>query len=68
MITHTTKDGDMQRSICWKYYGNVKGAVEQVLQANRHLEKHDVILTAGIKILLPEISNQPNNTTIKLWS
>jgi phage tail protein X len=68
MITYTTKDGDMLDHICWKYYGNVKGAVEQVLQANRHLEQYGVVLRAGIKILLPEISNQPNNTTIKLWS
>jgi phage tail protein X len=49
MITYTTKDGDMQRSICWKYYGNVKGAVEQVLQANRHLEQYGVVLRTYIK-------------------
>jgi phage tail protein X len=50
MITYTTKDGDMLDHICWKYYGNVKGAVEQVLQANRHLEKHNVILQTGINM------------------
>jgi len=57
---YTTKDNDMLDMIIHKYYGNeavaTGSAVEYVLQLNQNLSRNGVFLTAGQKILLPELS------------
>ncbi|MHA1540283.1 MAG: tail protein X [Alphaproteobacteria bacterium] len=68
MIIYKTKDGDTLDYICWKHYGHTSGSVEAVLLENRHLEKHDAVLMAGIEIVLPEINTQKQEKTVRLWS
>ncbi len=67
MIVYTTKDGDTLDYICWKHYGHTKGAVEKVLEANRNLANQEAVLSAGVKIELPEVQEKTNNERIKLW-
>ena len=68
MITYITKDGDVLDAICFKYYGNTSGTVEKVLEANRHLSELGAIFSAGVKIVLPDLSQEEETESIKLWS
>lgn len=68
MITYVTKDGDVLDAICWKYYGNTTGVVEKVLQANRHLAELGAIFSAGVKIVLPDLAQEEETESVKLWS
>ena len=67
-IIYTTKDGDILDHICQQYYGKTSGIVEQVLEANRHLELEPDTLDAGTKIVLPEVNQNEQQETVKLWS
>lgn len=68
MITYVTKDGDVLDAICWKYYGSTSGAVEKVLEANRHLAELGSIFAAGVKIILPDLTQEEETESVKLWS
>ena len=68
MITYVTKDGDVLDAICWKYYGSTTGAVEKVLEANRHLAELGSIFAAGVKIILPDLTQEEETESVKLWS
>lgn len=68
MITYVTKDGDVLDAICWKYYGSTSGTVEKVLEANRHLAELGSIFTAGVKIILPDLTQEEETESVKLWS
>lgn len=68
MITYTTKDGDVLDLICWKYYGSTSGAVEKVLEANRHLANLGAVFSAGVKIILPDLASEEETESVKLWS
>jgi phage tail protein X len=67
-VIYTTKDGDVLDQICQQYYGKTLGIVEQVLEANRHLELEPDKLEAGVKIALPQITQNQETQTVKLWS
>lgn len=68
MITYVTKDGDVLDAICWKYYGSASRTVEKVLEANRHLAELGNIFTAGVKIILPDLAQEEETESVKLWS
>ncbi len=68
MITYATKDGDVLDAICWKYYGSTTGVVEKVLEANRHLAELGAIFSAGVKIVLPDLTPEEETESVKLWS
>jgi phage tail protein X len=68
MITYVTKDGDVLDAICWKYYGSTTGVVEKVLEANRHLAELGSIFAAGVKIILPDLTQEEETESVKLWS
>jgi phage tail protein X len=68
MITYTTKDGDVLDFICWKYYGKTLGILEKVLGANRHLAELGSIFRAGVKIILPDLTQEEETESVKLWS
>ena len=68
MITYVTKDGDVLDAICWKYYGNTSGTVEKVLEVNRHLAELGSIFAAGVKIILPDLTQEEETESVKLWS
>lgn len=68
MQTYITKDGDTADYIAWKYYGNQNpGTVEALLNANQGLADRGPVLTAGITINLPEITQPVTERGIKLW-
>lgn len=67
MITYITKDGDTADYIAWKHYGTTGArVVEQLLEANKGLAD-SAILSAGIEVVLPEISATEEATGVKLW-
>ena len=68
MITYITKDGDVLDAICWKYYGSTVGTVEKILEANRHLAELGNIFSAGVKIILPDLTSEEESESVKLWS
>jgi phage tail protein X len=68
MINYITKDGDVLDSICFKYYGSTSGIVEKVLEANRHLAELGSIFAAGVKIILPDLTQEEETESVKLWS
>ena len=68
MITYITKDGDVLDAICWKYYGSTVGTVEKILEANRHLAELGNIFSAGVKIILPDLTPEEESESVKLWS
>jgi len=68
MISYITKDGDVLDAICWKYYGSTSGTVEKVLEANRHLAELGSIFAAGVKIILPDLTQEEETESVKLWS
>lgn len=67
MIVYTTKDGDVLDDICYKFYGHLEGTVEKVLETNDFLGFEPPILSAGLKIKLPEINNRKSIETVRLW-
>ncbi len=68
MITYVTKDGDVLDAIYWKYYGSTTGVVEKVLEANRHLAELGAIFSAAVKIVLPDLAQEEETESVKLWS
>jgi phage tail protein X len=68
MITYITKDGDVLDAICWKYYGKTSGILEKVLETNRHLAELGAIFSAGVKIVLPDLTQEEETESVKLWS
>lgn len=47
---------------------NLRGIVEQVLQANPFLTDYPMVLPRGLTIVLPEPNNQQHeNNSVKLW-
>ena len=67
-IIYTTKDGDVLDQICQNYYGKTSKIVEQVIEANPHIVELDAIFEVGIKITLPDIIQEKESETVKLWS
>ncbi len=68
MATYRTRDGDTLDWICWKHYGRQSGAVEAVLEANRHLADKGPILTSGLEIELPDLGQPTPVNEVELWS
>lgn len=64
-MKYICKDGEVLDAVCFKYYGH-ENAVEQVLEANRHLAANGTRLTAGTIIELPDLP-EPEKTTVSLW-
>ena len=67
-IIYTTKDGDVLDQICQNYYDKTSKIVEQVIKANPHIVELEAVFEAGIKIILPDIIQEKESETVKLWS
>lgn len=67
MATYRTSDGDTLDAICWKYYGQQSGAVEFVLEKNRHLAGLGTAFEAGVEIELPVLPAKKPVEEINLW-
>ncbi|MCV2441882.1 tail protein X [Acinetobacter bereziniae] len=60
--------GDTIDLICWRYYGQTSGVVEQVLIANPLLATQEAILEMGTKVILPNIEvQQQTKQSVNLW-
>lgn len=63
-----TKAGDRLDTICNKHYGTPK-AIHVVLEANPGLAEHGTVFSEGVKIILPDYSeNTVGNGDAVLWS
>ena len=67
-IIYLTKDGDVLDQICQNYYGKTSKIVEQVIEANPHIVDLEAVFEAGIKIILPDIIQEKESETVKLWT
>jgi len=67
-IIYITKDGDVLDQICQNYYSKTIKIVEQVIEANPHIVELEPVFEAGIKIILPDITEEKESETVKLWS
>ena len=57
--TIRTSDGDRLDTLCFRYYGNLNGTVEAVLDANPGLAAVAQPFDAGVVIVLPDIDVTP---------
>lgn len=64
---YLTSDGDVIDRICWDYYGTNLRVTEAVLNRNRYLCEHPVILPAGLIITLPVVSLDQVQNGVDLW-
>ncbi len=63
-----TQQGDTVDDICWRYFGQSSGMIEQVLEANPGLVELGAILPTGTAIELPDKPQQHSTTAIlQLW-
>ena len=68
MIRYRTRDGDMIDAICYAHYGRTDGAVEAVLEVNRHLANRDPVLPGGLIIDLPDLpARAARPDPVRLW-
>lgn len=62
-----TSDGDRLDTLCYRYYGNLNGTVEAVIDANPGLAKMAQPFASGILITLPDFPAKVNKP-VQLWS
>lgn len=67
-MKYRTRSGDVLDNICHQYYGQTRGAVEKVLEANPGLAELGTIYDTGVIINLPTLTfPEQQQTTIRLW-
>lgn len=67
MIIFAQKN-DTVDAICWRYYGQTQGIVEQVYELNYRLSAQGVFLKHGTKIKLPtEVTKAEVREGFNLW-
>lgn len=63
-----TKDGDTLSSIAYEYYGNSRGQVERILEANPKLCEQPALLPPNLLITLPPVQTTVQTVkTLNLW-
>jgi phage tail protein X len=67
MNYYYSAQGDTLDIICYRYYGSQSVAVEEIMNANRHLADLGVVLPIGTKIMLPAIEKTAENKRVALW-
>lgn len=65
--TIRTADGDVLDTLCHRYYGQLNGTVEAVLEANPGLADIPQPYASGVLIVLPDLP-ATRAETIRLWS
>lgn len=67
--TWITRDGDVLDAICATHYGteNLSAVLTLVLEANQALADKGAVYPAGIRIVLPEITQQVSESPYSLW-
>lgn len=65
---YIAKDGDMLDAIAWKYYGGAQSpATEYVLAANQGIADMGLKLSAGTRVILPDLPTPDAKKIIKIW-
>ena len=68
MKTIISSQGDTLSAIAYRNYGESRGQVERILEANPYLCAQPALLPAGIAIRLPEVQPKQKTTpTLNLW-
>ncbi|HCQ8805106.1 TPA: tail protein X [Escherichia coli] len=64
-----TRDRDVLDAICATHYGteNLSAVLTLVLEANQGLADKGAVYPAGIRIVLPEITQQVSESPYSLW-
>ena len=66
--TIRTIDGDMLDVICLNHYGHAHRYVEAVLADNPGLADHGPVLSAGIIMVLPDLTElRHQEAAVRLW-
>jgi len=65
---YRSKEGDTVDLIAWRYYGRQNDLiVERLLEANPGLADYGPELPAGLRIALPEIDDEQQTESVRLW-
>jgi phage tail protein X len=65
---YVSSDGDILDQIVFNHYGNTSARqVEAVLDANRGLAALGAVLSAGVRITLPVLTDDNPTETVSLW-
>lgn len=65
---YVSSDGDVVDQIVFNHYGNTaSGQVEAVLLANPGLSALGGVLDAGVRILLPDLTDDAPVEALQLW-
>lgn len=65
---YVSSDGDVVDQIVFNHYGNTaNGQVEAVLLANPGLSALGGVLDAGVRILLPDLTDAAPVEALQLW-
>lgn len=68
MLYYRSKDGDTVDRIAWQHYGRQnERVVERVLDANPGLADHGPVLPEGVRVALPEIAQEQETGSVRLW-
>lgn len=64
-----TRDGDVLDAVCAAHYGteNLSAVLTLVLEANQGLAERGAVYPAGVRIVLPEITQQITESPYNLW-
>lgn len=67
--TWITRDGDVLDAICATHYGteNLSAVFTLVLEANQGLAEKGAVYPAGVRIVLPDITQQVSESPYSLW-
>ena len=64
---YITNDGDMVDQIAYAYYGTHQLTAEAIYAANQDLSRQEIVLPAGVRIVLPRWETDPTPGQIQLW-
>lgn len=70
MIEYTTKSGETLHDIVFRFFGDKKGMVDKVLEANRHLAALGFTYDKDVKITIPtidETEQKQQKKGVSLW-
>ena len=64
---YTTLQGDTLDLIAKREYGEERGRAELLYGVNQHLFTYGTVLPEGLKVFLPDITVEAQETSISLW-
>lgn len=65
---YITNDGDMVDQIAYAHYGTHQLTAEAIYAANQDLSRQEIVLPAGVRIILRRFTPPAPAGQIQLWS